>query len=133
MITRRVLPPQSEEEAALVGILETLRTNASKRTRDVPRRSKRFTWHVRLLVQVEDGQPGCNRLRPETVETCDISAGGMSFELSHYVPQGAVVRIDLPLEPVRRGMAVGCYCRHVRGRVHRVGVRFLHEVPPDAP
>ena len=83
----------------------------------------RHRW--RLKVEVHLTQPGGNKSVCQVV-TRNLSAGGMSFLHGGYLHTGTTVTARLITIDNARVSILGTVvrCRHVRGRVHEVGVAF---------
>lgn len=121
----------THDESQAAPFLNELREGAS--SQDGRRRFRRYTWRVRLRVELEERTAEGVRFRQCDVMTEDIGRGGFAFIHTQLVHPGTKVRAKLTLLP-HQPTVVGEVrnCTHLEGQKHRVGVEFAEKLE-DAP
>jgi hypothetical protein len=98
------------------------------------RRHERRAWNRTLTVHILESSGTDVRERSITVNTIDLSCGGVSFNYRQFLFPGTIVRMrldNLSSRPTVTGTVIDC--RHVGGSNHRIGVRFdSHSARPPA-
>lgn len=86
------------------------------------REASRYPWVTKLAVRIVDPTGG---IRDIEITTHDLSVGGFSFLYNQFLHNGTIVIThikSLPNQPTI--MCVVRNCVHVKGAIHRIGVRF---------
>lgn len=117
--------PDAEAEAAMVEVIESMRSNGSRSERRTPRKSKRSKWIADIEVEIDPSMVGGGHAYTAAVRTIDIGSGGVAFRHTHYLQTGTLVHLHLPVPGDPRVLGVVSNCAHLEGRAHRVGVKFL--------
>ena len=122
------LSPEVEQK-----LLADLWEQAEGYAGDERRQEPRYPCDERVELIVEMRHPGSSEPVRYLVRPRDISRGGVGFLHGGFVYEGTCCRTILLTaagEPlVRDGQAVRC--RHVRGHVHEVGLRFEKVIDPE--
>jgi hypothetical protein len=98
------------------------------------RRQQRYPWHCQLAMMIQECSDGVLHHREITVETCDVSSGGLAFISQQFLHIGTIIypRFDsLPNRPVTKGIVR--HCVHIEARRHRVGVELVPFDPGEQP
>lgn len=116
------------EQSALEALLDEL--DAGSEGPDASKRRGYVRWPFRkasIRVNLVQG----DNMETELSMACrNLSRGGASLLHRSFLHTGSRVRLYLPDPRKGEQMVVGtvCRCRHVRGVVHEIGVRFAQEI-----
>jgi CheY-like chemotaxis protein len=116
------------EQSALEALLDEL--DAGSEGADSSKRRGYVRWPFRkasIRVSLVQG----DNMETELSMACrNLSRGGASLLHRSFLHTGSRVRLFLPDPRKGEQMVVGtvCRCRHVRGVVHEIGVRFAQEI-----
>lgn len=103
--------------------LAVLRGQTDRRALTKLRRDKRYAWYATLHLTIDERRTGGREEQVE-VQTADLSCSGFAFVFGRFVRPGTQVTAELPLPGKPTAMGTVQYCRHIRGREHRVGVEL---------
>ncbi len=106
-------------------ILNVLDSN-EKDSQEELRKFKRNSFRTRkVLLHVLDGHHGLEA--SFRVVARNLSTDGMGFIHSQMLPPGKKVLIQIPRkgEDLLNVLARVAHCRHVKGMIHEVGLKFL--------
>lgn len=115
----------SEAERALADMVDAMRARSSRQDHGVPRRRERHGWSANIEVEIDPSMVGGGRAITATVATIDLSPAGVAFRYHTYLQTGTLVHMTLPLPGEPRVLGVVRNCIHMKGKQHRVGVKFL--------
>ena len=110
---------------ALLDSLDDIGTSSSSNKADA-RRHRRLRYRtrratVRVLEKPSDRETVFN------ATTRNISSRGLAFLHKQMMPLGKRLMLSIPLldDQTIQVLAEVAHCRHVRGMIHEIGIRFL--------
>lgn len=117
--------PERERRALQREIERTSRSGAGSERRE----STRHAYHLdQLLARIF--HPGSHDAKAYHVVPVDLSDHGLGFLHGTFLYPGSPCNVDLVTHDGERIQVDGrvVECRHIRGRIHLIGVRFLESI-----
>ncbi len=109
--------------------IKAIEEELSLRDKAFERRGVRYPYHVQEGIEARIDQPAGSTLRCR-VKPRNLSSGGICFLHSNYVHSGTACMILLKTLKGEKVLVPGtiAWCKHARGVVHDVGVKFDDEI-----